>query len=134
VFDAWLDPATLARWLGPGAIAAEIDWLEPTLGGAYRIVMRQPDGTAHVVGGVYREIVRPERLVFTWIWEHAGAAFDDGRQSLVTVTFAARDEGTTEITLRHQRLGRREALDSHRRGWTGCFDKLSMLFARGPAG
>jgi uncharacterized protein YndB with AHSA1/START domain len=95
--------------------------------------MRRPDGTTNIVGGVYREIVPPERLVFTWTWELAGAVFNDGHESLVTVSFAARDNGKTEMTLRHERLGNQEALDSHRHGWTGTFEKLAALLARPPA-
>lgn len=131
VFNAWIDPAQLARWLGPGAIAAEIERLEPRPGGAYRIRMRRPDGATNVVGGVYREIIPAERLVFTWIWEAAGAAFNGGRESLVTVTFATRD-GKTEMTLRHERLVNPESRDSHRHGWTGTFDKLAELLTARP--
>jgi uncharacterized protein YndB with AHSA1/START domain len=102
--------------------------LEARPGGAYRTRMRRPDGATNVVSGVYREIVPAQRLVFTWIWEAAGAAFNAGQKSLVTVTFAARD-GKTEMTLRHERLVNPEAHDSHRHGWMVTFDKLTELLA-----
>jgi uncharacterized protein YndB with AHSA1/START domain len=126
VFAAWLDPALLARWLGPAPVAAEIDRLEPWPGGAWRVHMRRPDGAVHTVGGVYRAIVPPERLVFTWTWESTGAALNLGRESLVTLTFAARGDGT-ELTLRHERFVNRASLRSHRHGWTGTFDRLAAL-------
>ena len=44
------------------------------VGGRYRIEMRRPSGEAHDVGGVYREIVPNEKLVFTWAWDAARAA------------------------------------------------------------
>jgi uncharacterized protein YndB with AHSA1/START domain len=126
IFAAWLDPALLARWLGPAPVAAEIDRLEPWQGGAWRVRMRRPDGAVHIVGGVYRAIVPPERLVFTWTWGSEAAALNLGRESLVTLTFAARGGGT-EMTLRHERFANRESLLSHRQGWTGTFDRLAAL-------
>jgi len=70
VFDAWLDPAQIAKWIGPRSVKAEALELRPQAGGAYRIDMKGVDGTnGPVVGGIYREIIRPERLVFTWKWE-----------------------------------------------------------------
>ena len=46
---------------------AEVDL---KVGGRYRLGMKAPgDNPLLIVGGVYREIVHPERLVFTWQWE-----------------------------------------------------------------
>jgi uncharacterized protein YndB with AHSA1/START domain len=69
VFDAWLDPKIISQWIGPRSISAEAQLLEPRVGGRYRIFMRGSDGKGPMVGGIYREIKRPERLVFTWAWE-----------------------------------------------------------------
>jgi uncharacterized protein YndB with AHSA1/START domain len=127
VFNAWIDPTLVARWFGPGGVTAEIDRLEPRAGGVYRIRMRRPGGAESVVGGVYRELVPPERLVFTWTWERA-AGLNAGRESIVTVTFAARGD-RTEMTLRQELLIDAESRDSHRHGWTGSFEKLAALVA-----
>ena len=66
VFDAWTKPELLKRWLGVRngweMAVCEVDL---KVGGAYRWVWRGPDGNEMGVGGVYREIVRPERLVAT---------------------------------------------------------------------
>jgi uncharacterized protein YndB with AHSA1/START domain len=88
--------------------------------------MRRPDGAVHTVGGIYRAIVPPERLVFTWTWESDGSAFNLGRESLVTLTFAAHGDGT-ELTLRHEHFVNRESLEGDRHGWTGTFDRLASL-------
>jgi uncharacterized protein YndB with AHSA1/START domain len=57
-------------------------------GGALRIVMRAPDGDDHPMRGIFREIVEPERLVFTNIAVDAdGKPLIDG---LTTVTFIAK--------------------------------------------
>ncbi|MGH6904258.1 MAG: SRPBCC domain-containing protein [Geminicoccaceae bacterium] len=43
-------------------------------GGTWHTVMRAPEGKDHIVSGVYREIMPPERLVLTWAWEKTAPA------------------------------------------------------------
>jgi uncharacterized protein YndB with AHSA1/START domain len=70
VFAAWTKPRTLKRWMAPSddmkVAVAETDL---RIGGRYRIVMREADGTEHRVGGAYREIDPGRKLAFTWVWE-----------------------------------------------------------------
>jgi uncharacterized protein YndB with AHSA1/START domain len=65
VFKAWTDPKHMAQWWGPRGFTNPICELDARVGGAWRIVMRSPAGIEYPCGGVYREIVEPERLVFT---------------------------------------------------------------------
>ncbi len=67
VFKAWTDPALIARWLGPSGVRAEVRHIDARRGGSYRIDMQGTSGSLGIVGGIYREVVPPERLVFTWI-------------------------------------------------------------------
>lgn len=125
VFAAWTDPAKLARWFGPaecvpGSVRADMD-VRP--GGRYTIGFQTDDGERHQVGGVYREVVPPTRLAFTWAWHTTPE-----RESLVTVTLAADGDGTL-ITLHHEQFFDQKARDGHKRGWTGSLEKLERLFA-----
>ncbi len=122
VFAAWTDPEKVKRWMGPGAIVAVAAESDARPGGRYRIAMREPDGAPHDVGGVYREVVADERLVFTWAWET-----DPERESLVTVEFKADGDGTL-LTLTHEQFADEESRDGHKRGWNGALDKLEKLF------
>jgi uncharacterized protein YndB with AHSA1/START domain len=83
--------------------------------------MRSPDGTDHWLGGVYREIAPPERLVFTHAWEHDEGK--PGHETLVTVAFAEQD-GKTRLTFRQAAFESVADRDSHREGWTECLDRL----------
>jgi uncharacterized protein YndB with AHSA1/START domain len=67
VFDAFTKPELLRRWLlGPDGWSMPVCEVDLRVGGAYRYVWRQDaDGTEMSAGGVYREIVGPERLVAT---------------------------------------------------------------------
>src|SRR5947207_15661949 len=99
VFGAWTDPAQAALWWGPQGFTTISCEMDVRPGGAYRACMRSPEGTRHCRRGTYREIVPPERLVFTFAWEDA--AGDLGHETLVTVTFADAGRGKTRLTL-HQ--------------------------------
>jgi uncharacterized protein YndB with AHSA1/START domain len=94
VFDAWTKPELLERWLGVrggwSMVVCEVDlWV----GGAYRFVWRGPDGAEMGMGGVYREIVSPERLVAT-------EAFDDPWYSgeALDTTVLVEEGGKTTVT------------------------------------
>src|ERR1051326_3829034 len=65
VFEAWTDPAQLARWWGPHHFTNENVEIEPHAGGTFNIDMRAPDGTIYPNRGTVQEVVAPERFVFT---------------------------------------------------------------------
>jgi uncharacterized protein YndB with AHSA1/START domain len=131
VFDAWLDAAQLGAWIGPPGVRAEASVPEPKVGGRYRVVMHMDSGQSPAVGGVYREISRPERLVFTWAWEGAHPGGIANHETLVTLTFRDVGAGKTEMTMRQEGFENEAARDSHMHGWTGSFDKLEQHLAGG---
>lgn len=124
VFDAWTNPDVLRRWW-----AAQPTWSSPgcdvdlRVGGRYRLQMRRDDGALHVVGGEYREIERPKRLVYTWCWEGDDVPHP-GHVSLVTVEFRADGERTT-VVLEHSGLPSEESRRGHADGWTGTLESLA---------
>jgi uncharacterized protein YndB with AHSA1/START domain len=129
VFDAWLDKKLIGQWIGPRSVRAEPQEMTPKIGGRYRIHMRGSDGSdGPVVGGVYREIVRPERLVFTWNWETGHPMGASGQETLITLTFVDRG-GKTEMTLRHENFESTASRDSHNQGWAASFDKLAEILS-----
>lgn len=66
VFDAHTKPALIKRWLlGPPGWSMPVCEVDLKVGGSYRYVWKHEDGRSMGMGGVYREIVRPERLVAT---------------------------------------------------------------------
>ena len=69
VFDALTKPELLQRWYGPVGWSLVVCEIDLRVGGAWRFVGRRPDGKEIGQRGVYREIVRPERLVNTESWE-----------------------------------------------------------------
>lgn len=128
VFRAWTDPKELMRWFAPSDdFTTPLVETDLRVGGKYRIQMKSPDGELHTVIGTYREVVVPEKLVFTWAWEGSvtcgGSGPDESRETLVTVQFHQRGTAT-EITLTHEFFQSSEERDKHNQGWSGCLDRL----------
>jgi uncharacterized protein YndB with AHSA1/START domain len=122
VFKAWTDAEHGKHWSGPrGFTATHIEGdLRP--GGAWRLCLRRDEtGEELWQGGVYREVVVPERLVFTFAWD--GEDGRPGHETLVTVTFAERG-GKTTMTFRQAVFRSVEERDGHQGGWTSAFDRL----------
>jgi uncharacterized protein YndB with AHSA1/START domain len=114
VFDAWLDPAMLSRFMSKEVLRAESD---PRVGGRFDIVMKNDMGEIPH-WGEYREIDRPNRLSFTW---NSPFAEPD---SLVTITL--RKVGKeTELTLIHDRFPSEASRNGHEKGWTEILGLLA---------
>jgi uncharacterized protein YndB with AHSA1/START domain len=122
VFKAWTAPEHLVRWWGPRGFTTISGRMDVRPGGAWFRSMSAPDGTEHRKHGVYREIVEPERLVFTYVTEDPKG--NPGPETVVTVTFADLD-GKTRLTLHHALFESVAARDSHRDGWTGCLERFA---------
>jgi uncharacterized protein YndB with AHSA1/START domain len=130
VFKAWTDQSQLQQWWGPKHFTNPVCEVDARVGGAWHIVMRDPQGNDYPCGGVYREIVEPERLVFT-----NDATDADGNvilQGLTKVTFVERDGKTTvtvDTTTSAMVPYAAAFLEGMEAGWTQSIDKLSTLFA-----
>ena len=124
VFRAWTDPEQVKKWFGPQGCTCPEAELDLRPGGRYRFVLEEPDGR-HVVVGKYVEISAPERLVFTWKWEHGP---QDSPETLVTVEFMPKGDGT-EMVLTHERFPAADVRDLHNEGWTSSLKCLDEALA-----
>ena len=123
VFEAWLDPMALAKFVKPMDGMADCDVeIDATEGGSFLIVMKAGDKEMPH-RGEYRTIQRFEKLVFTWISDHTGP------DSVVTLTFKECGPHETELTLHHDGLPSEEARNNHEGGWTAIMEQLHGLVA-----
>ena len=106
VFEAHSSCEHLSHWWGPRKyeiVSCDVDFRP---GGAWRIVHRGPDGEEHGFRGEYREIVPPERIV--WTFEYEGWP---GQVSVETLTLEERDGKTTlTSTSVHDSVEARDAM------------------------
>jgi uncharacterized protein YndB with AHSA1/START domain len=125
VFQAWSSPAALARWWGPKDFTLAACELDFRTGGAYRMVMRGPDGADFPFHGQYREIVQNERIVFSAVIENL-----PGHDLLTSVTFVEED-GKTRLTVRQDRPTDPESAKSQFAGWSSTLEKLATALQAG---
>jgi uncharacterized protein YndB with AHSA1/START domain len=126
VFKAWTDAAHVAQWWGPQGFITTFCQMDIRPGGAFRFCMRSPAGTDHWKRGFYREIVEPERIVFTFAWEDASG--NPGHETLITVRFEALGE-RTRLTLQQAAFETVAQCDDHRTGWTSCLERFATWLA-----
>ena len=115
------EPDRLVEWHGT---VAEID---PRPGGIYRVLV----AGQHQSAGEYVEVVRPERVVFTFGWEEAGNPITPGS---TTVEITLHPEGDkTRVRLVHSGLPD-DALADHGHGWALYLERLAVRVAGGDPG
>jgi uncharacterized protein YndB with AHSA1/START domain len=125
VFDAWTNPEVLRRWWKAGpSHEVTIAELDLRVGGGYRLAMHDGEaGEDHVVHGTYREVSRPDRLVYSWTWEGTGPYA--GHESEVAVTFQEDAPGRTTVVIEHAGLLDDTSRAHHARGWNGVLDSFA---------
>ena len=144
MFKVWTDPEHMQRWWGPKDFKVIYSKMDLRPGGSYHYCMRTPDG--HDMWGkfVYREIVKPERIIFvnSFSDEKGGLTRHPMSPSwplemLSTITFAEH-AGKTTVTVRWAPLNPTEeerktfegGFDSMRNGWSGTMDQLAAYLTK----
>ena len=127
IFEIWTRPEHVKQWWGPRGYTTMSCEMDVRPGGAWRVQSRHADGSTTAERGVFREVVEPERLVFTHAWEDEGGR--PGHETLVTVSFAEQD-GKTRMTFHQAVFTSVEERDGHEQGWSESFDMLAEHLAR----
>ena len=127
VFEAFTQPDHLKRWMGPRRLTMVSCDSDLRVGGSYRFVFRAPDGQEVGFRAEFREIVPPERIVRTFIFEPIPDA-----EALETLQLDERDGKTTITTTTvHKSV---ESRDGHvgsgmEAGMTEGYARLDELLA-----
>ena len=85
VFKAWAEPERWVHWLGERGISGKVIQSARRPGDTYRYYMRDAQGGDHWLQGVFRELVEPERLAFTWGFTDEGG-YPTSPETIVEVT------------------------------------------------
>ena len=130
LFQAWTDPKILTQWFGPKGVSTESAQVDLKIGGQYQFTMKEPDGKIHSIGGRFREIDPPNKLVYTWILDGQGCGASEGLYAETVVTIEFQDLGTaTRLILTHDFLPSKESKEGHAMGWNGSLDCLETVLA-----
>lgn len=123
VFQAWIKPEHLAHWWGPRGYSLPSCEMDARAGGAYRFSMHASDGRDVIWQGICREIVEPERLVWTCTVLNTDGSLISS-ETILTITLEDL-EGKTKLTL-HQAIFDSDAnAAAHRSGWSDALDRMA---------
>lgn len=121
VFDAWLKPELLSRFMLPaeGMPEPKVE-IDSAVGGKFSIIMVAGDNEMPH-SGEYLEIDRPNKLVFSWV-----SAFS-APGSTVSIEFKALSSDVTDVELTHVIFADETSRDNHQNGWGRILQELSGL-------
>jgi len=122
VWEVWTSGEHMARWCAPKGFTIPVSEGEVRPGGAWRSCMVSPEGVEHWVGGVYREVVPPERLVFTHVWDEGEDI--PRHETLVTLEFSDAEGGKTRMAFKQEFFRSVSSRDGHEGGWSESFERL----------
>ena len=135
---AWTEPGLVKEWWGPKNYTSPSVTIDLRVGGKYLYCLRSPEGRDVWVTGVYREIVRPERIVSTDSFAdekgnvvpatYYDMSKDLPMEALITVTFEVQAT-RTKLTLRHTGIPPGDFSDATRAGWNESLDKYASVLA-----
>jgi uncharacterized protein YndB with AHSA1/START domain/DNA-binding transcriptional ArsR family regulator len=122
VFDAWLNPKMLSKFMRgmPDMSETEVE-IDAREGGQFRFVMHLGDEKIPHTG-TYLEISRPDKLVFTWVSQYS--VVDN---STVTLNFTQIADNKSKVLLTHVKFIDEEARSAHEGGWGCVLDKLNEV-------
>ena len=123
VFDAWLDPQMLSKFIIPmkGMPEPQVE-NDPRVGGKFTIIMQAGDKSLPH-SGEYMKIDRPNSLIFSWVSDHSIEG------SRVSLDFMALDQHTTEVTLTQVKFFDEPAMRDHKGGWNHILETLDKSMA-----
>jgi len=131
VWKVWTDPEHVKHWAGPRQFETTYFENDQRPGGKWRLCMHSDgfdtgDGVLRKLdlcqGGVNREVVPPERLVYTFQWdENTGLGT---HETVITITFHER-QGKTTMNFHQAFFDDTARRDGHVKGWNSSFDKLA---------
>ena len=82
VWRANTDPELIPRWWGPHRVQTRVEEMDVRPGGNWRFVSVDGDGNEHAFYGEYLEVVQPERIKWTFMFDVEGVGPQGGPETL----------------------------------------------------
>lgn len=130
VYEAFSNPVHARQWAGPRGFVATHFEQDARPGGKWRACLHQTESWRHArtipdlwQGGVFKEIVPPERVVYTFAWEGEGG--QPTRETVITIQFTELDGNRTKMDFHQAFFDSLDMRDGHNTGWNSSFDRLN---------
>jgi uncharacterized protein YndB with AHSA1/START domain len=117
VFEAWSNAEYVSRWFTPAPLTTPTCEVDFRAGGAFRVVMRTPDGVEFPMDAKFVEVVPGERIVFA-------AKLHGGLDVHTTVIFSEH-EGKTTLDVHQIYSHETDATRGAHEGWTATLNQLA---------
>jgi len=132
VYEAFTNSDQRREWLGPRGFTATRFEQDARPGGSWRGLMHQTapwqgrtDYPDLGMGGVYKELVPFEKLVYTFAWEGQGG--QPTRQTEITIRLTEVSSNRTKMVFHQSFFDSVQQRDGHNTGWNSTFDRLEEL-------
>lgn len=135
LYQIWTQPDDVKKWFVHGA---PVHWtqdptIDATPGGhfSWSVVSNDDDHEIFAFHGLYREVERAKKLVFSWEWQTLPIDGVKGPgNTLVVIQFLEQGEAT-KIVLTQTGLPNEAASEAHAKGWKRCFDGIKSVLSGG---
>lgn len=121
LFQAWIVPERVKRWLSPGVMQVTQVAIEPVEGGCYRLSQRDPGGEQLEVIATIKRLEMDRCLELEWRWQGIT------QLGILRIELNPRDESVTELRLTHGEFASMDETQNHENGWTVCLEKLAKV-------
>ena len=131
VWEEWIEPERFADWFGGGETEVPLSTVSMDVrpGGSWRATMFAGPGRREIRWkGEYREVVEPERLVFTISDQPGEEAYE-----LITVVLTDLGAGRTEMLFQQRGGMSAEQYEGAGEGWSSFFDRIAEHLVEGEA-
>lgn len=123
IYRAFTNPEAMAKWLPPYGFTCKVHHMDVKVGGTYRMSFTNfTTGNGHAFGGVYRELVPNERLVYTDKFEDPSMP-----DEMVTTITLRKVACGTEVTAVQEGIPALIPVESCYLGWQESMDQLAKL-------
>ena len=98
VWEVWTNPEHIKHWWGPNGFTNTIHQMDVRPGGIWNYIMHGPDGTNYSNKSVYKEVVKPEKIIYDHIsspkFQFTALFIEQGDKTIVTIQmlFASRKD------------------------------------------
>jgi uncharacterized protein YndB with AHSA1/START domain len=132
VFRAWTEETGMAKWWGPLWFSNPVCLLDARPGGKIRIDMKGPDGVVYPMGGMFLEVARPARLVFTStaMQDADGKPQLTARNTITLEDFNGMTKQTLHVVVTNATQKAEAALEGMEQGWSESMVKLAQYLAQ----